>query len=61
MLKIKWNLKPTAKKRNQCKKFQKQREMPKLNVETKIQNLNVKITTSSKAIKQSRIKAEDVL
>ena len=35
--------------------------MLKLNVETKIQNLNVKITTSSKAIKQSRIKAEDVL
>ena len=35
--------------------------MPKLNVETKIQNLNVKITTSSKAIKQNRIKAEDVL
>ena len=61
MLKIKWNLKPTAKKRNQCKKFQKQREMPKLNVETKSQNLNVKITTSSKAIKQNRIKAEDVL
>ena len=35
--------------------------MPKLNVETKIQNLNVKITTLSKAIKQNQIKAEDVL
>ena len=35
--------------------------MPKLNVETKIQNLNVKITTSSEAIKQNQIKAEDVL
>ena len=41
--------------------IKKQREMPKLNVETKIQNLNVKITISSKAKKQSRIKAEDVL